>query len=78
MIQLRGLTAHTSKSYRTYICAYLDFLQNVMHKSPEDASWDDLRGFIFWIQVERNLSDRTINAVISQLRSFTMYVLHKP
>ncbi len=78
MISLRGLTRHTMKSYCTYIHAYLDFLQNVLHKSPEDVSWDDLRAFILWLQISRRLSDRTINAVISQLRFFTIYVLHKP
>ena len=37
-----------------------------------------MRQFIQWVQNTRSLSDRTINAVISQLRFFTMYVLHKP
>lgn len=78
MISLRGLTDHTLKSYCTYINAYLDYLSNVLHKSPEDVSWDELRDYIRWIQKSRNLSDRTINCAISQLRFFTMYVLHKP
>ena len=37
-----------------------------------------MRQFIQWVQSTRSLSDRTINAIISQLRFFTMYVLHKP
>ena len=78
MISLRGLTHHTLKSYCTYIRAYLDFLSNVLHKLPEDASWDDLRSFVRFIQQQRHLSDRTINHCISQLRFFTIYVLHKP
>ena len=78
MISLRGLTAHTIKSYATYIKAYLDYLENVLLKRPEDVSWQELREFIFFIQDERNLSDRTINHCISQLRFFTLYVLHKP
>ena len=78
MISLRGLTDHTIKSYSTYIKTYFDFLTNVIHKSPEDVSWDEMRQFIVWVQDTRSLSDRTINAVISQLRFFTMYVLHKP
>src|SRR5699024_11910356 len=41
-------------------------------------SWDELRDFIRWLQKNRSLSDRTINACISQLRFFTIYVLHKP
>ena len=78
MISLRGLTDHTLKSYSTYIRSYLDYLQNILHKSPEDVSWQELRNFIKWLQKERNLADRTINCVISQLRFFTIYVLHKP
>ena len=78
MISLRGLTDHTVKSYSTYICSYLDYLHTLLHKRPEDVSWDELRDFIRWLQKERALSDRTINHCISQLRFFTMYVLHKP
>lgn len=77
MISLRGLTDHTLKSYSTYIRSYLDYLQNILHKFPEDVSWQDLRDYIRWLQKERNLADRTINTAISQLRFFTIYVLHK-
>lgn len=78
MISLRGLTDHTVKSYSTYIRVYLHYLSDILHKMPEDISWDELRGFICWLQKEKNLSDRTINHCISQLRFFTLYVLHKP
>lgn len=78
MISLRGLTNHTRKSYSTYIRSYLNYLQNLLHKMPEEVSWQELRDYIKWLQNERNLSDRTINAAISQLRFFTLYVLHKP
>ena len=78
MISLRGLTDHTLKSYCTYIHSYLDYLSNILHKLPEDVTWDELRTYIRWLQKERNLSDRTINHAISQLQFFTMYVLHKP
>lgn len=78
MISLRGLTDHTITGYSTYIKAYFEFLTDVIHKSPEDVSWDEMRQFIQWVQSTRSLSDRTINAIISQLRFFTMYVLHKP
>lgn len=78
MISLRGLTGHTLKNYCTYIRAYLDYLTDILHKSPEDVSWNELRDYIRWLQKSRNLSDRTINCAISQLRFFTMYVLHRP
>lgn len=78
MISLRGLSDHTLKSYCTYIRSYLHYLHDILHKRPEDVSWQELRDYIRWIQQERSLADRTINCVISQLRFFTMYVLHKP
>lgn len=77
MISLRGLTDHTLSAYCTYIRAYLDYLENILHKQPEEVTWDDLRDFIRWLSKNRNLSARTINCAISQLRFFTMYVLHK-
>lgn len=77
MISLRGLTDHTVKSYSTYISAYLKYL-SMLRISPEDASWDIMRDFIRELQKSRNLSDRTVNCAISQLRFFTLYVLHKP
>lgn len=78
MISLRGLTDHTLKSYCTYIRAYLDYLSIILRKTPEDVSWDELRDYIRWLQKSRGLSDRTVNCAISQLRFFTLYVLHKP
>lgn len=77
MISLRGLTDHTQKSYATYIKSYLHYLDTIIHKDPMDVSYDELRQYIFWVKQQRNLSDRTINAAISQLRFFTIFVLHK-
>ena len=68
MISLRGLTDHTLTAYSTYISAYLGYLSDILGRSPEDVSWAELRDFIRWLQKERHLSDRTINACISQLR----------
>lgn len=78
MISLRGLTDRTVKSYATYIRAYLDYLQHHLFKIPEEVTWQELREFVFYIKQRRQLSDRTMNCCISQLRFFTLYVLHKP
>ena len=40
MISLRGLSEHTTVSYCTYIRAYLGYLSSVLHKQPEDVSWE--------------------------------------
>lgn len=61
MISLRGLTDHTLSSYCTYIKAYLHYLMDILHKSPEDVSWGELRDYIRWLQKSRTLSDRPID-----------------
>ena len=78
MMQLRGLHPHTFKSYRTYVIAYLDYAERSLHKEPDEITWSEMREFIRWLQDTRKLSDRTVNMVISQLRFFTIFVLHKP
>ena len=77
MIALRGLTEHTVKSYSTYISAFLDYNESHLHKYMSQINYNDLRAFITFLQITRNLNDRTINAAISQLRFF-IYVLHRP
>lgn len=77
MIRLRGLAEHTVKSYSTYVRAYLTYIEK-LGVSPENTSWDIMRGFILNLKISRNLNDRTINAVISQLQFFYVYVLHRP
>ena len=77
MLQARNLTPNTIRSYTTYIKPYLQFLsyRNIL---PEDASWQIVRDYLRWIKDARNLSDRTINMIISYLQFFWIYVLHKP
>ena len=61
MISLRSLTDHTLSSYCTYIKDYLHYLMDILHKSPEDVLWSELRNYIRWLQKSRTLSDRTID-----------------
>ena len=49
MIALRGLTAHTMKSYCTYISAYLDYISNTLHKYPSQVRYSDSRTAVFQI-----------------------------
>lgn len=78
MLFLRGLTDHTVKSYSTYIRAFLEYNDSHLHKQLSDVTYDDLRSFIKFLQADRNLADRTVNAAISQLRFFFIYALHRP
>ena len=50
MISLRGLTDHTMKSYQTYISAYLDYIENTLHKTPFQVSYKDQRRFLEVLQ----------------------------
>jgi site-specific recombinase XerD len=77
MLQAKGLIDNTIRSYKTYIKPYLEYLSSVA-VAPENASWQAMRDYLSWIRLERNLSDRTINMIISYLQFFHMYVLHKP
>lgn len=76
MLHVRNLSDNTIRSYTTYIKPYLEYLdvQNIL---PENASWQNMRCFLDFIQTQRSLSDRTINMIISYLQFFHMYVLHK-
>lgn len=67
MISLRGLTDHTLSNYCTYIKAYLHYLTDILHKSPEDVSWSELRDYIRWLQKSGTLSDRTIDTIYVHL-----------
>ncbi|MEG2441821.1 MAG: phage integrase N-terminal SAM-like domain-containing protein [Acetivibrio sp.] len=77
MLQTKGLADNTIRSYKTYINPYLAYLSS-SSILPENATWQDMRDFFSWIKSARNLSDRTINMIISYLQFFHMYVLHKP
>ena len=78
MLSFRGLTEGTVKTYTTYISSYLNYLRDIILVDPCDVTWEQMRGFINWIQHERGISDRTVNCIISQLSDFTVYVLHRP
>ena len=76
MIVLRGLTEHTVKSYSTYIGAFIDYNNSHLHKYMSQINYNDLREFITFLQLERNLNDRTINAVISSSMCSTDHGIH--
>lgn len=78
ILRHRNLTEHTLTSYCTYIVPYLDYVSAVLSKTPEDVSYPEISQFIDYIQDERDLSDRSVNFIISQIRCFNIYVLHKP
>lgn len=77
MLRAKNLAPNTIRSYQTYIRPYLAYLQE-QEISPEQASWEMVREFLRSLQISRDLSDRTVNMVISILQFFWIYVLHQP
>ena len=61
MISLRGLTDHTMKSYQTYISAYLDYIENTLHKTPSQVSYKDQRRFLEWYFFIENCTKKDLN-----------------
>lgn len=76
VLHTRKLSKNTIRVYVSYIKSYLAYLDS-SQISPELASYQDMREFLDWLQAKRNLSDRTINMIISYLQFFQLYVLHK-
>lgn len=76
MLHARKFSHNTIRVYVSYIKTYLAYLERLT-LSPEQASYQTMRSYLDWIQSERNLSDRTINMIISYLQFFQMYVLHQ-
>ena len=77
MLDAKGVSAHTKKSYNTYISTFLTYV-NSIDKYMSEIKDKDLQNYIVWLKASRNLSDRTINAAISQLKFFWEMVLRKP
>ena len=77
MLEFRGLTTRTINTYTTYIKRFLEFTEIVLEKEPKDVTWEERRNFIMYAESSCELSARTINLVISVIRSFTIYVLHQ-
>src|SRR5690554_3667836 len=71
---LRDLTYNTIKSYNSMLHSYLTWVASYK-KTPEAISFDEIRAYILFLKQSRALSNRTINAHISQLRFFHLYVL---
>ncbi|NLK12941.1 MAG: tyrosine-type recombinase/integrase [Candidatus Phytoplasma sp.] len=77
LLMLRDLTYNTIKSYNSMLHCYLNWVFSYQ-KSPEDISFAEIRAYLMFLKQSKALSNRTINAHISQLRFFYLYVLRKP
>lgn len=78
MLELRDLTKNTIKNYTSFLLQYLTWVNTNLSKALEDVSYDDIRLYILYLKNVRKLKASTINAHISQLRFFYIYILKKP
>lgn len=77
MVEIRGLADNTLKSYTYYLKEYLSYVDKYLNKDACQVSWPEVRDYILFLKNHKKLNPRTINAHISQLRFFFLYVLHK-
>ena len=78
ILTLRDLADGTISNYRSYLDQYLAFLESSLGgKSPEEVTWEELRSYILHLKDIKQLSNRSINPHIAQLRDFFRYVLHR-
>ncbi len=75
--ELRNLAEKTRQNYRSSINRYLNWLSD-NRIIPEDASYQDIRNFLKYLESSRGLSKQTINYYISKIRFFQLYVLNLP
>jgi len=76
-LALRDLTYNTIKSYNSMLHSYLSWVATCQ-QTPEDISFAEIRAYILFLKQSKALSNRSINAHISQLRFFHLYVLRSP
>ncbi len=74
LLVLRDLTHNTGTSYNSMLQSYLSWI-TTCQKIPEEISFAEIRTYLLFLKKVRSLSNRTINAHISQLRFFHLYVL---
>ena len=58
----------TKAAYTTYTVPFVNYCHDVLHKDPIKVNHDDIRKYLDSIQIERGLSNRTVNHAISELK----------
>ena len=77
LIEFRNLTKNTAKNYSSFLKQYLSWVDENLNKSPEGVSFSEIRTYLRYMKNVKKLAPRSINAHISQLRFFHLYVLNK-
>jgi site-specific recombinase XerD len=77
-LEIRDLTANTAKNYKSFLKQFLTWVDSNLNKPLNEVSYDEIRIYILHLRNVRKLSPPSINAHISQLRFFYIYILNKP
>ncbi len=59
---------NTQKAYLTYTRPFLEYCHYVLQKDPLLVTHNDIRGFLGSLQDERDLSNRTVNHAMSEIK----------
>ena len=78
MLALRDLTKNTIKNYTSFLLQFLTWVDTNLSKPLEDISYDEIRLYVLHLKNVQKLSASSINAHISQLKFFHIYILKKP
>jgi len=73
-LTLRGFTDRTVESYVYWVFD----LARYYHRSPDQISDDELKGYLFHLHAERELRSSSIYQAVHALRSFYTLTLHRP
>lgn len=74
---IRDLTPNTQKSYKSFLQCYLSWIDNNLEIIPEEVSFAQIRSYILYLKNIKKLSNRSINAHISQIKFLHLYILNR-
>ena len=74
---IRDLTKNTQNSYNSFLRCYLLWVDNNLGIIPEEVSFAQIRSYILYLKNIKKLSNRSINAYMSQVRFLHLYVLKR-
>ena len=74
-LTIRDLTKNTRDSYNSFLRCYLSFVDTELKIPIKEVSPEQIRKFILYLKQVKKLSNRSINAYISQIKFLQLYVL---
>lgn len=77
-LTIRDLAKNTIASYNSFLRCYLSWVDTELKIPAEDVSSEQIRKFILYLKKIKKLSNRSINAYISQIKFLQLYVIKRP